>query len=72
MAWKAKTFANTLMTVALVRNRGPFSDITRRFGCGGAHKPGPMPSLRPEGGYGSACVLDRFRPIEDTEIFSAA
>jgi hypothetical protein len=32
MAWNAKTFANTLMTVALVRNRGALSAMTHRFG----------------------------------------
>jgi len=37
MAWNAKTFANTLMTVALVRNRGPFSAMTQSFGEAKAH-----------------------------------
>jgi hypothetical protein len=32
MAWKAKTLANTLMTVALVMNLGILSAMTHRFG----------------------------------------
>ena len=32
MAWKAKTLANTLMTVALVRNLGALSAMIHCFG----------------------------------------
>ena len=39
MAWKAKTLAKTLMTVAFVRNLGPLSAMTMtiRFGYAKAH-----------------------------------
>ena len=33
MAWNANTFANALMTVALVMNRGIFSAMMHRFTC---------------------------------------
>lgn len=67
MAWKAKTLARTLMTVAFVKNLGPLSAMTNRFGSAKALLEGLFE--HPAGDSDSVRDLDMSRIIECQKWF---